>query len=213
MKKIFYLLIIAVAAIFFFQNCNSGTELQGENNPGLNNVDQNNNSGSGTLRFLLTSGKSSGSSSLAGISCNKEDVLNLFVTIQNLEVHRTSDSDAGWISLPIENGTYDLIALDAQAWSELISNTEITPGSYNKIRFEVTDAQVTTESGTYDVKIPSGVIKMGISFTVFEDGTTEITIEIDPKASLKITGNKKNPKYMLSPVIHIKSVDEEEEDD
>ena len=113
MKKILYFSIIAVAAIFFFQNCTSGTELQllGENNPG-NDLNQS----SGTLRFLIASGSSSGSSSLAGIATNnKEDILSLIVTIEDLQVHRTSDSDAGWISLPIENGTFDLIALDAEA--------------------------------------------------------------------------------------------------
>jgi hypothetical protein len=212
MKKIL-IIIVAVVAMFLFHNCNSSTELQDENILG-NDFNLNNISNTGKFRVLLTAGGSSKSSYLAGIySNNKENVINLFVTIQNLKVHRTSDSNAGWISLPIETGTYDLIALDTKAWSEIISNTEITTGYYNKIRFEVTDAQVTTESGTYDVKIPSGIIKIGIPFTVFEDCTTEITIEIDPEASLKITGNKKNPKYMLSPVFHIKSVDEDEVED
>ncbi len=210
MKKILYFSIIAVAATFFFHNCASVTELLEDNNPG-NDLNQN----SGTLRFVMTSGSSSGSSSLAGIATNsKEDILSLIVTIEDLQVHRTSDSDAGWISLPIEKGEYDLILMDIKAWSELLSNTDVAPGTYNKFRFEVTGALVTTESGTYDVEIPSGVIKIGIPFIVNDDGTTEITLEIDPHASLKVKDDKKkDPTYKLSPVFHVTSVDEDGDDD
>ncbi|MEN8154763.1 MAG: DUF4382 domain-containing protein [Acidobacteriota bacterium] len=215
MKKIFYILIMTMAMVFFFQNCNSGTELMSEKIPGLegiNNSDQN-NTGSGILKFFIKSGKRSGSSSLAGIAGTKEDITSLIVTIVDLEVHRTSDSDASWHSLPVEDGEFDLIAMDANGWSEVFSNAAVTAGSYNKIRFEVSGAIVTTESGTYDVSIPSGVIKIGIPFVVNDDGTTEITIEIDPEASLKIVGNKNDPKYKMSPVIHVSSVDEEDGDD
>jgi len=127
--------------------------------------------------------------------------------MENLEVHRTSDSNAGWISLPVTNGTYDLIALDAKSLAKKLSKTLIKAGNYNMIRIEVTGAKVTTASGAYDARIPSGKIKMNVPFIVNSDGTTEILIEANPKASLIIAGNKNNPKYILKPVLHIKKVD------
>ena len=42
---------------------------------------------------------------------------------------------------------------------------------------------------------------------------TEITMTIDPKNSLKITGNEKNPKYKLNPNFKISNVTEECDED
>ena len=87
--------------------------------------------------------------------------------------------------------------------SELISKAAVNPGTYNQMRFIIDSATVITDSGSYDATIPSGEIKMNFQFSVNEDGKTTINIEINPKASLIKTGNKKNPKYILSPVLHL----------
>ncbi len=166
---------------------------------------------SGTLTFFIDASTVDGSS-LFGRSDsngNKEDILSLVVTVDNLEVHRTGDSDAGWIELAISGESFDLIELDTVAWADLISSTSIKAGDYNKIRIEVSEADVTTDTGTYVAEIPSGKIKINIPFKVNDDGTTEITISIDPEKSLIITGSKKNPKYILTPVLKVSSVVEE----
>jgi len=205
MKKILYMGIIIILMMALVNNCQKSSVVQEDNNflSKDNNV--------GTIRLVITSGSKS---SLTKVTAsNKEDVIGLVVTIENLEVHRTSDSDAGWISLPIMDSTFDLMILDAAAWEEIISQTEIAAGNYNKLRFAVTGALVTTESGIYEAEIPSEVIKINIPFVVFEDRTTEITIDVDPEASLKVTGNKTNPKYKLNPVLKVSKVDEEDGDD
>jgi hypothetical protein len=206
MKKILYLSILIFVMIFLINSCKKSSELQ-ENE---DSFDLGTNTG--TFKFYITADSASNTAMIASKPI-KEDVISLVVTIENLEVHRTSDHDAGWISLPISDGTFDLMVLDATSWAEIISNTEIAAGNYNKFRFAVTGAQVTTESGVYEAEVPSGKIKVNVPFIVYEDGTTEITIEIDPKASLKVTGNPKNPKYKLNPVLKVTKVDEDEGDD
>ena len=106
----------------------------------------------------------------------------------------------------------DLIALDNASLEEIIASTEIESGNYNKIRFAVISATVTTESGIYEAEIPSKVIKISVPFVVYEDGHTEITVEINPKASLNISGSKNNPKYILRPVLKVTDVEEEGEE-
>jgi len=90
-------------------------------------------------------------------------------------------------------------------WADLLSSTNPEKGEYNKIRFNVSSAVVTTASGTYDAVVPGDKIKVNVPFTVLEDGTTEITITFDPKASLKHSGSKKNLKFFLNPVLKISS--------
>lgn len=210
-KKI---LLIALVILFFvtLNNCNSGTELQDELQA-IENGENNGPESTGRLKLTLSSNSGNGSSLSGILANNKEDILNLFITINGLEVHKTSGSDAGWHSLPIADGTYDLMALDNTGWGALISSSEITPGVYNQLRFMVTSAEVTTESGTYDVEIPSGKIKINLAFTISEDMVIEITMTIDPKNSLKVTGNEKNPKYKLNPNFKISNVTEECDED
>lgn len=191
--------------IFLINSCKKSSELQ-------ENEDYAEGTKTGTFKFYITADSASNIAMIAS-QANKEDVISLVVTIENLDVHRTSDQDAGWISLPISDGTFDLMALDAASWAEIISETEIAAGNYNKFRFAVTGAQVTTESGVYEAKVPSGTIKVNVPFIVHEDGTTEVTIEVDPKASLIVTGNKDNPKYILNPVLKVTNVEEEDDDD
>ncbi len=204
-------LLFALIAIFFITltNCNPGSELQ-EELFSLNNG--NNSSLMGKIKLVLNSDNGS---SLSGVLVSdKEDIMNLFITIKALEVHKTSGSDAGWHSLPIEEGSYDLMTLDNNSWAELISLSEITPGIYNKLRFEVTSAEVTTVSGTYPAEIPSGVIKIGLAFTISEDKIVEIAMTIDPEKSLKVKIFKnKDPKYTLNPVFKISGISEEEDTD
>lgn len=204
MKKAIIIGSVIILLMGFFGGCKKG-ELLDEGNTILDNTKP------GIFKLMITSGSKSGLMTVA--AANKEDVIGLVVIIENLEVHRTSDENSGWISLPIVDGTFDLMMMDAAAWEEIISQTEISAGNYNKLRFAVTGAQVTTESGIYNAEIPSGVIKINIPFVVYEDGTTEITISVDPEASLKVTGNKTNPKYKLVPVLKVTKVDEDDGDD
>lgn len=205
MKKILFVGILIFMMIFLINSCKKSSELQ-ENENFVTKT--------GTFRFYITANSTSNSvMSVFESKKEKEDVIGLVVTIENLEVHRTSDADAGWISLPIFDGTFDLMTLDATSWAEIISETEIAAGNYNKFRFAVTGAQVTTESGVYDAEVPSGKIKVNVPFVVYEDGTTEVTIEVNPKASLNVTGNKNNPKYKLNPVLKVSDVNEDEDID
>lgn len=202
MKKGLVISILIFMMMFLINNCKKSSDLQG--------IDDNSELGTtkGVFKFYISADSTPSTASILSQS-NKEDIIGLVVTIENLEVHRTSDGDAGWISIPISDGTFDLMVLDSASWAEIISETEIAAGNYNKFRFAVPGAQVTTESGVYEAEVPSDKIKVNVPFIVYEDGTTELTIEVDPEASLKVTGNKNNPKYKLDPVLKVTKSEEE----
>ncbi len=165
---------------------------------------------SGTLNFFMTASGATGSAIVSKSEISlKEEIRSLIVTITELEVHRISDGDAGWKALPLSGYSFDLIELDRLIWADLLSSTNPEKGEYNKIRLNLLKAIVTTESGTYDVEVPGDKIKINLPFSVHEDGTTEVTISVDPKSSLKSTGNKDNPKYFLNPVLKVSTIIED----
>ncbi len=202
MKLILVLFFIILIA--FFIGCNEGTELA--NSEDINSEYDQSESDSGTLNFFIAATQLSGTKNLVyGKAGTKEDILSLIVTISELEVHKTGDGDAGWKILPLAAESFDLIELESSIWADLISSANPEPGIYNKIRIAVTGAEVRTESGTFSAIVPSGKLNIKAPFNVHEDGTTEITISFDSKASLKSTGNKNNPKYFLNPVLKVTS--------
>ncbi|MCK5221260.1 MAG: DUF4382 domain-containing protein [Candidatus Aminicenantes bacterium] len=210
MKNSRYLLlvIVFVISLLFGFNCNTGTELS--NSGSMDSEFTESDLNSGTLNFFMTASGASGSAIISkGEISLKEDIRSLIVTITELEVHRISDGDAGWKVLPLSGDSFDLIELDRLMWADLLSSTNPEKGEYNKIRLNLLKAIVTTESGTYDVEVPGDKIKINLPFSVHEDATTEVTISVDPKSSLKSTGNKDNPKYFLNPVLKVSTIIED----
>lgn len=210
MKNLNYkpLLFIFVITMFLTINCNTGTELSNSGVAGSEITTS--EISSGTLNFFISSAVISGTTNiLYSEAGTKEEIRSLVVIISELEVHRTGDSDAGWKALPLSGESFDLIELDILMWADLLSSTNPVKGEYNKIRLNVSSAIVTTDKGTFEAEVPGDKIKINISFSVHEDGTTKIDIAIDPVASLKSTGNKNNPKYFLNPVLKITSKIEE----
>lgn len=198
MKKILLLSSIIITLIFIAAGCKQSGEIEGRAGEPLSDT--------GYFSFCI---KQAGSVASLEVKTKPEAVTALVITIDQVEVHRLGDSDAGWSDIDIEESTFDLMELGTI--EEVIASSQIPTGEYNQLRFRINTAQVTTESGDYEADIPSGKLKINVSFTVFEDGSTEVTISIDPKASLVVAGNPSNPKYLLKPVIHVVGVEEEED--
>ncbi len=130
-----------------------------------------------------------------------ENVTGITVTMGGFEVHQTSAAqDSGWVVLTPPSDPVDIMQIENI--ERLLSNSEITEGDYNQIRFLVQQATVTTDSGTYTADVPSEKIKIATQFTVASGDNTEVVLSIDPEASLKKNGNT----YKLDPVIHVKRV-------
>jgi len=204
MKNLMIILLTAAALIMIFvPGCNEGTELAASTD--INSEYDLINNHSGTLNFFITATELPGTVNIAyGKKGSQEDILSLVASIGELEIHKTGEQ-SGWKILSLSAGSFDLMELSNSIWSDLIASANPETGQYNQIRIYVSGATVKTSSGTYEAVVPSGKIKLMVPFTVHEDGTTEITIAFDPKASLKSTGNKKNPKYFLNPVLKVTS--------
>lgn len=154
------------------------------------------------LDLYMTS--DSGATLSSNLTAGNENVTKIEVTLTGLEVHQTSAAaESGWVSLTVPSGSFDLMAIESV--ENLISSTEITAGSYNQIRFYVSTARVTTDSGTYTAEVPSSKISVAVQFEVQSGDVTEVVLTWDPDASLNQTGQNP-PTFKLQPVIHVKRV-------
>ena len=182
-------LVVALAAGIATSACGSGT------GP----------SGSGTLRMALKDGPFS-------------DAKALFVTVSQVEVHKSDTPDGAWIKIVGEK-TCDLKRLEtAQA---ALGSQPLDSGHYTQVRLVVTRAvidfaNVTTGDACAvapppdvlppsqaNVTIPSGEVKLIRGFDIPEGETKTMLLDFDGDKSMHLISNG---GYMMSPVINVVSV-------
>jgi hypothetical protein len=120
------------------------------------------------------------------------------VTATNIEVHKAGE-DGGWIPVG-GSGTFDLLKLQGEV--ESLCSQEIEVGHYTQIRMDIQNVTSTIdgETQTAEVKLPSGKLKVLISFDINENKTTAITFDFDAEKSLVFTGEG---KIIFKPVVKL----------
>jgi len=137
---------------------------------------------------------------LTDLPVNAEKVL---VTISAISVHKT-----GGAAFPVFSGEreYDLLAL--RNTPVLLLDVALEAGKYTMIRMEVTQGQIQISSVLYPLNVPSFEVKINCNFTIESGSTTSIILDFDAEKSLQVSGNPKNNKYNLRPVIQVKSINQ-----
>ncbi|MEW6467829.1 MAG: DUF4382 domain-containing protein [Bacteroidota bacterium] len=126
------------------------------------------------------------------------------VEIVGLEVYSEIN---GWISLPVNSGTYDLLQLQNNVTVLLAPKTEFPAGKITQMRLVLgTNHSVITGTGIFPLKTPSGTqsgLKINVNMIILSDKTTEVVLDFDAAASVVEEGNG---SYLLKPVLRIKAV-------
>ncbi len=106
------------------------------------------------------------------------------VTFSEVQIHRASaGNDSGWYTLPITNGTIDLVTLTNA--SALLASAGVPEGMYTQIRIVVSTATGVMVNGTQvTFAVPSGELKTTHPFNVTEGHTERITLDIDLEHSI-----------------------------
>jgi hypothetical protein len=93
---------------------------------------------------------------------------------------------------------------------QLIVEKMIKIGHYNQIRLSVVSGRVVMEESgidaVYELKIPSGEIKIPIQLWVEEGGRTSVTMDFDAEKSVKFHKKGKKNEFTLRPVIKVVKV-------
>jgi len=139
------------------------------------------------------------------------DADQVWVKISNIVVHMASPDN--FIEVCDVEQDFDLLELKNNPVP--IVSADLEAGHYNQIRMDVVEGSVVFleddgEGGLvevpYDLKIPSNEIKIPVQFYIEASGETEITLDFDAEASIKVTQQGKKDSYKLRPVIKIAGV-------
>jgi hypothetical protein len=128
-----------------------------------------------------------------------DDFTSLTLTISGIGL--LPDGSESWIEFEPEVNNVDLTLLQGEA-SQQIWRGDISGGSYTKVFIYVSDVtgvlKGEEESGSVEVKLPSGKLHLSIPFQVNADTVTRFTYDLTVIA----TGSSQNgPKYILKPVV------------
>ncbi|MCK5636178.1 MAG: DUF4382 domain-containing protein, partial [Thermoplasmatales archaeon] len=83
---------------------------------------------------------------------------------------------------------------------EFLGRELLYQGRYNQIRLFVDSAYVTINGITYNLKIPSKVVKVIKNFEIKRRLTTTLTLDFDIQKSIKSTEQN---NYILQPIIKV----------
>jgi hypothetical protein len=159
------------------------------------------------------------------------DAQAVLVTFKEVSVHR---AESGWESIAFAGGatmrTCDLKQLQGGA-TDVLGVATLPAGHYTQIRLTVESAALYFENdatdgpcgdaatfpipaGTsFELKIPSGTVKLNRQFTVADGGATTMLLDFDGDKSIKQTGGSNGNGngaakggYTMTPVIHVVEV-------
>jgi len=119
-------------------------------------------------------------------------VTGLNLTIKSIQIHQTETNDtdenitaSSWIT--VFNGTkrFDLVEYSEDVIA-LLGEKELEPGKYTQIRLYIAEADIKLYNSdmsiwnkSYEVKIPSKVLKLIHPFTIEENKTLVLTLDFD----------------------------------
>ncbi len=129
------------------------------------------------------------------------DAVNIVVT--RVEVHRAgSDSASGWFVVNQDSAQYDLLEL-RNGVTAAMGEATVEAGQYTQIRLILgAGSHVMVGGVRHDLEVSSGSttgIKLNHPFTISADMTTELTLDFNAEASIRLQGLI----YRLSPVIRV----------
>lgn len=125
------------------------------------------------------------------------------VDVVGMEILHDRD---GWITVPIEQGIYNLLALQNNISVVLADHVQIPIGTITQMRLILGERNsLETSTAVYELKVPSGSesgLKIEVGQVISSRDHLVILIDFDASASIVETGND---TYILKPVLKIKS--------
>ncbi len=132
------------------------------------------------------------------------DYLAVNVEILGMQVNH---QNSGWITLPVNQGVYNLLDLQNNVTVVLASNVQVPVGPVNQLRLLLgPNNSIVDSTGTYPLKVPSGEesgLKININQTITTNNNLSILFDFDAGQSVVETGNH---TYILKPVLKFKAV-------
>lgn len=156
---------------------------------------QQTSSGNGDGRVVFT---------IADKATDMGSVSSVNVTIDSVKVQSTTQ---GWITVSSTQKTFDLLQLKATGMQALLADVNLSNGTYNQVRLEISKVMVTDATGDHEAKLPSGDLKIVGAFDAKGNSTSVVAFDFIADESLHVTGNG---EYIMAPVIHLQTIGDAE---
>lgn len=123
-------------------------------------------------------------------------VSHIYLTISNIELQGEANTTVSYHFGPTQ---LDLLLL--VNFTKMLGDVKVPAGNYSMIRFMVASPIATINGQNISLRIPSGEIKIPLSFQIKSGATTSIVIDItdDYMNDISASGN-------LRPVVTVKSI-------
>jgi len=122
----------------------------------------------------------------------------IYIHFSAIEVHRTdAGNQTGWVTVVDKDGWIDLSTV--LNVNKTIGQSRLQPGSYNVVRFEITEAKITVGGANQTAAVVNGKLNVPITrggVTVVGGQSTEIVLDVSPK----VTGSQTSG-YKLVPAV------------
>ncbi|HSU72973.1 MAG TPA: DUF4382 domain-containing protein [Candidatus Binatia bacterium] len=116
----------------------------------------------------------------------ESSISKLTVTLTDIAVH-VAGAEGDWVTV---NGTQEFELTTLQNTQELLANVDLAPAKYTQIRLAISKASATISGKSYDVKVPSGTLKLIGVLDVAAGTTATATLDFDVNSSLFLAGDK-----------------------
>jgi len=124
---------------------------------------------------------------------------HVYVTISEIKVQK---DDGSVITVWEGTRTFDLLTL--RNIEERILDVELDTGTYTHIIVVIEAASIVVNGRTREINISPGLeVRIPVSFTIMDDGTTEVVLDFEVDQSINVgIGDQ----YLLIPVITVKRI-------
>lgn len=132
-------------------------------------------------------------------AANMDTVSKVEVTIESVEVHSATE---GWVTLSSTQTTFDLLKLKNEGSAALLADANLSPGTYQQLRLDISNVIVTDANGTHEAKLPSNEFKTAGELVIESNSTSTVTLDFLADQSLHVTGNG---EYIMAPVVQVET--------
>lgn len=152
-----------------------------------------------TAGTILASGSGRAVFGIADPAAKMGTVTQVNVTIDSVRAHSATQ---GWVDVSTKQQTVDLLELNASGRIMALADVNLTAGTYDQLRLEISKVLITDADGTHEAKLPSGELKIKGDLVVRANATASAVFDFAANESLHLTGNG---KYIMAPVVHLQT--------
>jgi hypothetical protein len=131
-------------------------------------------------------------------AANLSSVSSVKITVNSIQAH----SAKGWKTVSAEEKTYDLLELKASGDKVVLADVQLSEGTYEQIRLNISKVMVKDENGTHEAKLPSGELKVVGRLSVDANKTSAVIFDFIVNESLHLTGDG---QYVFAPVVRFQT--------